>query len=163
MAITINEYIDDNLKQGHMKIYPFSEEIEELGFYILIHPSARIADTTGSYQCTLFLKEKPYCHSFRPLWDIKADIACKDYLIEDGILHSIMCDESVMELAECSEIPNNKKVEDIHILADKYNDKLSEIQEEKTHNLIKALFNEYIDTDKYSLQQVEEILNSLLR
>lgn len=163
MVTAISEYIDNNLKQGHIKIYPFSKKIEELGFYMVIHPSARIDDNNGSYQCTLFLKEKPYCHSFRPLWDIKADIASKDCFIEEGILYSVICDESVMELAECSEIPNNKKVEDIHILVDKYNDKLSEVQEEKTHNLIKSLFDEYIQKDQYSLEQVEEILNSLLR
>lgn len=163
MATEISKFIDNSLEHGHVKVFPFSQKIDDMGFYMLIHPSARVADTNGSYQCTLFLKEKPYCHSFRPLWDIKADIEAKDYLIEEGILHSVMCDEGVMELAECTEIPNNKKIEDIHILVDRYNDKLSEIQEEKTHNLIKSLFDEYIEKEQYSLEQVEEILNSLLR
>lgn len=75
----------------------------------------------------------------------------------------MICDESVMELAECSEIPNNEKIEDIHKIVARYDDKLCLVQDEKVHFLIKSLFDEYVKTDKYTLEQVENILNSLLR
>lgn len=158
--MNISEYIKSELNKGCVKIYPFLNDIENIGFYMLVHQSTRIVDTKGSYQCTLFLKEKPYSHSLRPLWDLIGDIENNNYRIKNGVLYSSICDASVMKLAECSEVPNNKKIEDIHILVDKYNDKLSLIQEEKTHTLIKSLFDEYIGTDRYSLEQVEDILRN---
>jgi len=161
--MNINEYFDNGLKQGMVKIYPYAEDIKEMGFYMLIHESTRIIDNNKSYQCTLFLKETPYCHEFRPLWDIINHIKSRDYKIDNNILYSMMCDDSVMELAEVKEIPNNEKIEDIHKLVDKYNNKLELIEEEKQYLLIKSLFDEYINTENYTLEQVEDVLNSLLR
>lgn len=161
--MNVNEYFENGLKQGMVKIYPYDEGIKDMGFYILVHESTRIADNNKSYQCTLFLKDKPYYHDFRPLWDIIRNIENYDYKIENGSIYTIMCDIEVLNFANMKEMPNNKKVEDIHILVDKYNDKLELIEDEKQYLLIKSLFDEYTKTEKYSLQEVEDILKSLLR
>jgi hemerythrin superfamily protein len=159
----IDEYFEKHLKQGMVKIYPYTDGIREMGFYILIHESTRIINNNKSYQCTLFLKETPYCHDFRPLWDIIGHIESDDYKIENNNLYSIMCDNEVLDFANMKERPNNEKIEDIHKLVDKYNDKLELVQDEKQYSLIKSLFDEYVNTGNYTLEKVENILNSLLR
>jgi hypothetical protein len=163
MDMSIKKYIEDGIATGSVKIYPYSKDIKDLGFYMIIHQSTRIEKLEHFYQCTLFLGDKPYCHDIRPLGDIIKHIENTDYKLEDGILYSMICDESVMELAECTEIPSNKKTEDIHKIVIEYDDRLSLIQDEKVIFLIKSLFDEYIKTDKYTIEQVESILNSLLR
>lgn len=161
--MNVNEHFENGLKQGMVKIYPYTEDIREMGFYILVHESTRIINNNKSYQCTLFLKETPYYHDFRPLWDIIGHIESDEYKIENDNIYSIMCDNEVLEFAKMTEMPNNEKVEDIHKLVDKYNDKLELIENEKQHSLIKSLFDEYEKTENYTLKQVENILNSLLR
>lgn len=59
MSETISKYIKDCIDIGYVKALPYSKDIEELGFYMVIHPSARIEDSEQIYQCTLFLKDKP--------------------------------------------------------------------------------------------------------
>ena len=163
MTQTVTQYIKSNLKDGSVVIKPYSKDIRDMGFYMIIHPSTRIIGSKASYQCTLFLNETPYCHDFRPLYDIVNHIESNGFKIEDNILYSYMCDDGVIELSKVSKIPDNKKTEDIQKLVEKYNDKLCLIQEEQDTATIKSLFKEYIETDVYSIDQVESILESLLK
>ena len=163
MSQTVIQYIESNLKKGSVTIKPYSKDIRDMGFYMIIHPSTRIIGSKTSYQCTLFLNETPYCHDFRPLYDIVNHIESNDFKIEDNILYSYMCDDGIIELSEISKIPDNKKTEDIHKIVEKYNDKLCLIQEEQVSDIVKSLFKEYIETNKYNIDQVESILESLHR
>lgn len=162
MPLSVSEYITNNLDIGSLSVYPYSDDMRNMGFCMLIHPSTRIEDNKKFYQCTLFLKEKPYCHNYRHIDEIIGHIQSVDYKFNNAILCSNMCDEVVMELAEVSIIPDNEKIENTHKLVTKYNDKLSLIINEQTHFLIKQLFTEYVETDKYSIEDVEFTLNNLL-
>lgn len=150
----MNSILNKILIDGAIKIYPYDEYLMNVGFFLIISNTSRVKENV--YQITLFLNDNPYTHKLVSANDLIYQLDCNFEMLKKDFKSSI-CDEMVYELADIEEKPNeeeNKRVEEIQLLVVKYENYLSNINEEQFNNINKV-FDFYIKNSKECIKNVE--------